>query len=237
MVGRRPAGRQAVGKIRYWRSGTHGVSDIVDDGGFQEPEFSVERGADLVGPPVGVFDQAEQPRHPGMSRCQGRVERKPGRDHRSANRHAGFHPDADRFHTGAEAEAPDPHLLVLDVLAEPGGLGVCEVRGGRVGAASGQGGDGDEDGGATQRGPAAFGYLTVRHSAPSHQRQSDTALKNQRRPARVEQAAVEGVFARAQGVSACFGCNLAAQSPVLKSVKSTCPFHGIAFMTNAAFGV
>ena len=34
-----------------------------------------------------------------------------------------------------------------------------------------------------------------------------------------------------------FGTNLAAQSPELKSVKRTRPFHGIAFITKGAFGV
>ena len=34
-----------------------------------------------------------------------------------------------------------------------------------------------------------------------------------------------------------FGSSLAAHSPLLKSEKSTCPFHGIAFITNGALGV
>jgi len=39
------------------------------------------------------------------------------------------------------------------------------------------------------------------------------------------------------GVSASLGCTRAAQSPELKSVNSTWPFHGMAFITNDAFGV
>ena len=39
------------------------------------------------------------------------------------------------------------------------------------------------------------------------------------------------------GVTVGLGSSLAAQRPELKSVKSTLPFHGIAFMTNDAFGV
>ncbi len=34
-----------------------------------------------------------------------------------------------------------------------------------------------------------------------------------------------------------FGSSLAAHRPLLKSEKSTCPFHGIAFITNGALGV
>ena len=41
---------------------------------------------------------------------------------------------------------------------------------------------------------------------------------------------------RAHGVSV-FGSSFAAQSPLLKSVKRMCPFHGIAFITKGAFGV
>ncbi len=41
-----------------------------------------------------------------------------------------------------------------------------------------------------------------------------------------------------QGTTVCLGWILAAHNPLLKSVNRTKSFfHGIAFMTNAAFGV
>jgi len=39
------------------------------------------------------------------------------------------------------------------------------------------------------------------------------------------------------GTTAAFGSSLADQRPLLKSVKRMCPFHGMAFITNEAFGV
>ena len=49
--------------------------------------------------------------------------------------------------------------------------------------------------------------------------------------------AVHSRDATPQGVVGCFGSSFAAQRPELKSVNSTRPFHGIAFITNGAFAV
>ena len=40
-----------------------------------------------------------------------------------------------------------------------------------------------------------------------------------------------------QGTGGVRGSNFADHNPLLKSVKSMCPFHGIAFITNEAFVV